>query len=192
MTDDKKSAKGPFNFRSGASKPDQATDPEIEGSKTNKDNTGFRFNPPNKDEKPALNLSPMGTMGNRGSRASTPPISEKMIIEFTPEGYKEEPEIDLTNDGSLIEGEFEDGTKFLVKSEYPSGVEAGESRMTRMTLIEDGKGSVHFENGWEHQITTDRQQEAVDELEEKFGKLHSEKFISFRDKNPEQDKDIDR
>ncbi|GLQ25447.1 hypothetical protein [Sulfitobacter pacificus] len=192
MSDHPKSPKGPFNFRANPDKSLEREDEEIAPSKTDKDNTGFRFDPPNKNEKPALNLSPMGTMGNRGSRASTPPISEKMIIEFTPEGYKEEPDIDLTNDGSLIEGEFEDGTKFLVKSEYPSGVEAGESRMTRMTLIEDGKGSVHFENGWENQIETDRQQEAVDELEEKFGKLHSEKFISFRDKNPEQDKDIDR
>ncbi|MEM7799332.1 MAG: hypothetical protein AAF633_09090 [Chloroflexota bacterium] len=188
MTDDKKSAKGPFNLYSGATKPNQSQDPELEGSKTDKDNTASRLDPPNKDQKPAPNLAPPGFMGNKGSRVAKDSPTEKMFLEFTPEGHEDTPEIDLRVDDTMVEGNLSDGTRFIVKPEYSQN---SEGEIARLTLISGSEVTAHFDKAWLIEPSTPDANKAVEALQEQFGGLKAEKFISFRDMNPEFDQDLD-
>lgn len=155
---------------------------------TDKDNTSFRFDPPNKTQNPAPNLAPGGQMGNRPLTTPPPSGQEKIIIEFTPD---EQPDIDLSNDGSLTAGEFPDGSEFLVKSDFDPDINDGEGHISRLTIVEDGKPTVHFDGSWELKPFTEDQEQRVADLEQQFGAVHSNEFKSFDDLNPEQDNDID-
>lgn len=115
---------------------------------TDKDNTGLRFDPPDKTQNPARNLAPGGQMGNRSFAKTPSNQQEPIIIEFTPEDSEPDPDIDLSNDGTLVSGEFADGTEFLVKSEFDPDINDGQGHMTRLTLIEDGEAAVHFDGSW--------------------------------------------
>lgn len=185
MSGQSKPPKSPFNFASGAWDKDQAAKYDQEQGLNDKDNAAKRFDPPSQNQNPAPNLAPPGMSGSKGG-SSLPPETDEWVIEVALDELK----IDISNDGSLTEGNFDNGTQFLVKMDYPDELD-GESCITRLTLIESGEPVVHFEGSWILEPETEEREKMVSDLKEQFGDLHSNEFKSFDDINPDTGRDFD-
>lgn len=158
-----------------------------------KDNAEFRHDVPNKDQRPASNLAPAGMSGVSSPPNTVPPITEKIFVEFTPEGFDEVAPIDLSNDGSLVDGKTAQGFNFLIKQEeksFSNGLDGG--RISRLTLLdENGEAVCHFENRWHLPADTPEKVQSVHDLNSKFGEVPRKAFRSFGDMNPDKNHDID-
>lgn len=158
-----------------------------------KDNVEFRHDVPNKDQRPASNLAPAGMSGVSRSPKPISTVTEKIFVEFTPEGFDETAPIDLSNDGSLVDGKTAQGFNFLIKQEekpFSNGLDGG--RISRLTLLDkDGGAICHFENNWGLPADTPEKVQSVHDLNNKFGDVPRKAFKSFGDMNPDDDPEID-
>lgn len=194
MIDHSKTSKDNFNAAADNKPENASVAPDVGESRTNKDNAAERFDPPNQGRSPTPNLAPPGMSGNRGVGASTSPAptSDEWEIEFIPEGYEEEPEIDITRTPNLIDGRFDNGIEFLVKQDdEPSPQNLDGGLISRLTLVEDGRPTVHYDGKWEREPHSDEQSAAFETLRERFGGVEKDEFISFKDRTPEPDDGFD-
>ncbi len=192
MIDNSKTSKDAFNAAAEGKQAKTTVAPDVDESRTKKDNAAERFDPPSQGSNPTPNLAPPGMSGNRGGGSSPPPATDDWEIEFIPEGYHEEPEIDVSRTPDLIDGRFDDGMEFLIKQEdklSSQNLEGG--LISRLTLIEDGRATVHYDGNWEREPQSEDQSAAVEILKERFNGIDRNNFKSFNDGNPEPDDGFD-
>ncbi len=163
--EDKKSAKLWFNLEA----PDYVA--------AEKDNTSHDINPPEFIVSFEPEFAPYGAMPVQKKKENLKSSKHQEVPDHN--AFLEYD--DVTTDGDAY------GFKFLVKQEVDFPKDGlNEGRISRLTLIEDGKPVVHFEKGeWVLPPETPAQIQLIDDIKEEFNETPEKEFTSIatEDKN---------